>query len=183
MKNEEMALLFSEATPYIQKYHGKTMVIKYGGNAMTDPDLQAAFAQDIVLLQSLGIYPVVVHGGGPQIDAALKLVGKEGQFIQGMRVTDAATMQVVQWVLLGQVQPELVGHINAAAGKAVACGKHRFGRILAQRVPLAAIGALPLPAKADGTAGSADIAACGFGHRHCLHGTYRERKSGNQAKR
>ena len=85
-------------------------------------------------------------------------------------------------LLLGRIK-RLKGERTAAAGKAVACGKHRFGRILAQRVPLAAIGALPLPAKADGTAGSADIAAFGFGHRHCLHGTYRERKSGNQAKR
>ena len=113
------AQTLAASLPHLKALQGKILVIKYGGNAMTDPDLQAAFAQDIVLLQSLGIYPVVVLGGGPQIDAALKLVGKEGQFIQGMRVTDAATMQVVQWVLLGQVQPELVGHINAAGGKAV----------------------------------------------------------------
>ena len=118
----DKAEILAQALPYIRQFHGKTLVIKYGGNAMTDPALQQAFAQDIVLLQSLGIYPVVVHGGGPQIDAALKLVGKEGQFIQGMRVTDAATMQVVQWVLLGQVQPELVGLIIAAGGKAVGIG-------------------------------------------------------------
>ena len=119
--------------PHLKALQGQILVIKYGGNAMTDPALQQAFAQDIVLLQSLGIYPVVVHGGGPQIDAALKLVGKEGQFIQGMRVTDAATMQVVQWVLLGQVQPELVGLINAAGGKAVGIGGRDGGLLTCKK--------------------------------------------------
>ena len=80
----------AQALPYIRKYHGKTMVIKYGGNAMTDPALQAAFAEDVVLLKLVGINPVVVHGGGPQIEAALKRLGKQGHFIQGMRVTDAS---------------------------------------------------------------------------------------------
>ena len=111
--------VFAQALPSLRKFHGKTMVVKYGGNAMTDPVLQKAFAEDIVLLKLLGINPVVVHGGGPQIENALKRLGKEGHFIQGMRVTDDETMQVVQWVLAGQVQKEIVGLINQAGGKAV----------------------------------------------------------------
>ena len=113
------AEILSEALPSIQKYHGKTMVIKYGGNAMTDPALQKAFAEDIVLLKLVGINPVVVHGGGPQIETALKRLGKEGHFVQGMRVTDAETMEVVEWVLAGEVQQQIVGLINQVGGKAV----------------------------------------------------------------
>ena len=115
----DVASVLAQALPYIQRYQGKTLVIKYGGNAMTDPALQAAFAQDVVLLQSVGIHPVVVHGGGPQIESLLQRLGKKGQFIQGMRVTDAETMQVVQWVLAGEVQQTIVGLINVAGGKAV----------------------------------------------------------------
>ena len=113
------AEILAQALPYIRKFHGKTMVIKYGGNAMTDPALQQAFAEDVVLLKLVGINPVVVHGGGPQIEAALKRLGKEGLFIQGMRVTDAETMEVVEWVLAGEVQQDIVGLINKAGGKAV----------------------------------------------------------------
>ena len=113
------AEILSEALPSIQKYHGKTRVIKYGGNAMTDPALQKAFAEDIVLLKLVGINPVVVHGGGPQIETALKRLGKEGHFVQGMRVTDAETMGVVAWVLAGEVQQQIVGLINQVGGKAV----------------------------------------------------------------
>ena len=116
---QDKADILAQALPYIRKYHGKTMVIKYGGNAMTDPALQAAFAQDVVLLKLVGINPVVVHGGGPQIESALKRLGKTGSFIQGMRVTDAETMEVVQWVLGGEVQQDIVGLINQAGGKAV----------------------------------------------------------------
>jgi acetylglutamate kinase len=116
---QDKADILAQALPYIRKYHGKTMVIKYGGNAMTDPALQAAFAQDVVLLKLVGIKPVVVHGGGPQIENALKRLGKAGSFIQGMRVTDAETMEVVQWVLGGEVQQDIVGLINQAGGKAV----------------------------------------------------------------
>ena len=105
----QQAAILAQALPYIRKYHGKTMVIKYGGNAMTDPALQAAFAEDVVLLKLVGINPVVVHGGGPQIEAALKRLGKQGHFIQGMRVTDAETMEVVEWVLAGEVQQDIVG--------------------------------------------------------------------------
>ncbi|WP_291009779.1 acetylglutamate kinase [Hydrogenophaga sp.] len=115
----ERAEILAQALPYIRKYHGKTMVIKYGGNAMTDPELQQDFAEDVVLLKLVGINPVVVHGGGPQIETLLKRLGKQGQFIQGMRVTDAETMEVVEWVLGGQVQQDIVGLINAAGGKAV----------------------------------------------------------------
>ena len=122
--------------PYLQALQGKVLVVKYGGNAMTEPALQQAFADDIVLLQALGMHPVVVHGGGPQIDAALKLVGKEGQFVQGMRVTDAQTMQVVQWVLLGQVQAELVGLITQAGGRAVGISGRDGGLIRAQKMLL-----------------------------------------------
>jgi acetylglutamate kinase len=105
--------------PYIRKYHGKTLVIKYGGNAMTDPALQQDFAEDVVLLKLVGMNPVVVHGGGPQIDEALSRLGKKGTFIQGMRVTDEETMEVVEWVLGGEVQQDIVGLINVAGGKAV----------------------------------------------------------------
>ncbi|MFM9999689.1 MAG: acetylglutamate kinase [Betaproteobacteria bacterium] len=113
------AEILARALPYIRKFHGKTMVIKYGGNAMTDPALQAAFAADVVLLKLVGINPVVVHGGGPQIENALNRLGKKGEFIQGMRVTDAETMEVVEWVLGGEVQQDIVGLINQAGGKAV----------------------------------------------------------------
>ena len=111
--------VLSEALPYIRRFHGKTVVIKYGGNAMTEEHLQRSFAHDVVLLKLVGINPVVVHGGGPQINAALKRIGKEGAFVQGMRVTDAETMEVVEWVLGGQVQQDIVMMINEAGGKAV----------------------------------------------------------------
>ena len=113
------ASVLAEALPYIRRFHGKTLVVKYGGNAMTDESLQRSFAHDVVLLKLVGINPVVVHGGGPQIDHALKRLGKEGTFIQGMRVTDAETMEVVEWVLGGQVQQDIVTLINAYGGKAV----------------------------------------------------------------
>jgi len=115
----DQAQILAQALPYIRKFHGKTMVIKYGGNAMTDPGLQKAFAEDVVLLKLVGINPVVVHGGGPQIESALKRLGMQGQFIQGMRVTDGPTMDVVEWVLGGEVQQDIVGLINQAGGKAV----------------------------------------------------------------
>ena len=126
----------ARALPYIRKYHGKTMVIKYGGNAMTDPALQAAFAQDVVLLKLVGINPVVVHGGGPQIENALHRLGKTGSFIQGMRVTDAETMGVVEWVLAGQVQQEIVGLINQAGGKAVGLTGRDGGMIRAKKLTM-----------------------------------------------
>ena len=105
----DKAEILAQALPYIRKFHGKTLVIKYGGNAMTDPALQADFAEDVVLLKLVGMNPVVVHGGGPQIETALNRLGKKGEFVQGMRVTDAETMEVVEWVLAGEVQQDIVG--------------------------------------------------------------------------
>ncbi len=133
---EIKADILAQALPYIRKYHGKTMVIKYGGNAMTDPALQKAFAEDVVLLKLVGINPVVVHGGGPQIEAALKRLGKKGEFIQGMRVTDSETMEVVEWVLAGEVQQDIVGLINQAGGKAVGLTGRDGGLIRARKLKL-----------------------------------------------
>ena len=132
----DKADILAQALPYIRKFHGKTMVIKYGGNAMTDPALQAAFAEDVVLLKLVGINPVVVHGGGPQIETALKRLGKQGHFIQGMRVTDAETMEVVEWVLAGEVQQDIVGLINQAGGKAVGLTGRDGGLIRARKLKL-----------------------------------------------
>ena len=133
----DKADILAQALPYIRQFHGKTMVIKYGGNAMTDPALQQAFAEDVVLLKLVGINPVVVHGGGPQIEAALGRLGKKGQFIQGMRVTDAETMEVVEWVLAGQVQQDIVGLINQAGGKAVGLTGRDGGMIRAKKLRMA----------------------------------------------
>lgn len=132
----DKAEILAQALPYIRKFHGKTMVIKYGGNAMTDPHLQADFAEDVVLLKLVGINPVVVHGGGPQIETALKRLGKKGEFIQGMRVTDAETMEVVEWVLGGEVQQDIVGLINQAGGKAVGLTGRDGGLIRAQKLKM-----------------------------------------------
>jgi len=119
MPPEVVAKVLSESLPYIKRFHGKTIVIKYGGNAMTEEVLQRSFAHDVVLLKLIGLNPIVVHGGGPQIDEALRRIGKKGTFVQGMRVTDADTMEVVEWVLGGQVQQDIVLMINEAGGKAV----------------------------------------------------------------
>jgi len=115
---DKKARTLSEAMPYIQRFFDKTIVIKYGGNAMTDPALQEGFARDVVLLKLVGMNPVVVHGGGPQINDLLKRVGKQGKFIQGMRVTDDETMDVVEMVL-GKVNKDIVNLINRFGGKAV----------------------------------------------------------------
>jgi acetylglutamate kinase len=132
----DKAEILAQALPYIRKFHGKTMVIKYGGNAMTDPELQKAFAEDVVLLKLVGINPVVVHGGGPQIEGLLKRLGKMGEFIQGMRVTDAETMEVVEWVLGGEVQQDIVGLINQAGGKAVGLTGRDGAMIRAQKLKM-----------------------------------------------
>ncbi len=116
---ELKAKILAEALPYIQRFHGKTIVIKYGGNAMTDEKLKHSFASDIVLLKLVGINIVIVHGGGPQIDDQLTKIGKKGEFIQGMRVTDAETMDVVEMVLGGQVNTDIVNLINQHGGRAV----------------------------------------------------------------
>src|SRR5512147_2732001 len=115
----QKALNLAEALPYIRRFHGKTIVIKYGGNAMTDEGLKQCFARDVVLLKLVGMNPVVVHGGGPQIDDLLKRLGKEGEFVQGMRVTDRETMDVVEMVLGGAVNKEIVNLINTHGGRAV----------------------------------------------------------------
>ncbi|GAA3983923.1 acetylglutamate kinase [Comamonas faecalis] len=132
----DKAEILAQALPYIRKFHGKTMVIKYGGNAMTDPALQQDFAEDVVLLKLVGMNPVVVHGGGPQIEAALKRLGKQGHFVQGMRVTDAETMEVVEWVLAGEVQQDIVGLINQAGGKAVGLTGRDGGMIRARKLKM-----------------------------------------------
>ncbi|MEY3699451.1 MAG: hypothetical protein RL631_2104 [Pseudomonadota bacterium] len=126
----------ARALPYIRQFHGKTIVIKYGGNAMTDPALQADFAADVVLLKLVGMHPIVVHGGGPQIENALQRLGKKGEFIQGMRVTDEETMEVVEWVLAGEVQQDIVGLINQAGGKAVGLTGRDGGMIRAQKLKM-----------------------------------------------
>jgi len=113
------ARILVEALPYIQRFHGRTIVVKYGGNAMTDDKLKEGFARDVVLMKLVGMNPVVVHGGGPQIDDLLKRMGKKGEFVQGMRVTDAETMDVVEMVLGGQVNKEIVNLINRHGGRAV----------------------------------------------------------------
>jgi acetylglutamate kinase len=128
--------ILSEALPYLRRFHGKTIVIKYGGNAMVDKTLQAAFAHDVVMLKLVGMNPIVVHGGGPQIDDALKKVGKSGHFIQGMRVTDEDTMEVVEWVLAGEVQQDIVGLINHAGGQAVGLTGRDGGLIRARKIKM-----------------------------------------------
>ena len=115
----EIASVLSEALPYIQRFTGKTIVIKYGGNAMVDEQLKSGFARDIVLMKLVGINPVVVHGGGPQIGSLLKRLGKESRFVDGIRVTDSETMDVVEMVLGGLVNKEIVSLINAHGGSAV----------------------------------------------------------------
>src|SRR5512142_712331 len=114
----QKAHTLAEALPYIKRFFDKTIVIKYGGNAMTDPYLKECFASDVVLLKLVGMNPVVVHGGGPQINELLQKVGKKGEFIQGMRVTDEETMDVVEMVL-GKVNKDIVNLINQHGGKAV----------------------------------------------------------------
>mgnify|MGYP003334805426 FL=1 len=129
--------ILAEALPFIRKFHGKTIVVKFGGNAMIDQSLQADFAEDVVLLKLVGLNPVVVHGGGPQIDDALAKIGKKGTFIQGMRVTDEETMEVVEWVLGGEVQQDIVGFINHAGGKAVGLTGRDGGMIRARKMKMA----------------------------------------------
>ena len=130
------AEILIEALPYIQALDTKTVVIKYGGNAMTDEALKSSFAQDIVLLKQVGVNPVIVHGGGPQIGEVLKRIGKESHFIDGMRVTDSETMDVVQMVLGGLVNKEIVSLINRHGGRAVGLTGKDGGLINARRLEL-----------------------------------------------
>jgi acetylglutamate kinase len=121
---EIQARILSEALPYMQRYDEEIVVVKYGGHAMGDEHLAQAFAKDIVLLEQTAINPVVVHGGGPQIEAMLKRVGVQSQYADGLRITDAKTLEVVEMVLAGLINKQMVGHINEAGGKAIGlCGK------------------------------------------------------------
>jgi acetylglutamate kinase len=134
----EKARILAEALPYIQRFHGKTIVVKFGGNAMTDEVLKAGFAHDVVLLKLVGMNPVVVHGGGPQIEQLLARLGKKGEFFQGMRVTDAETMDIVEMVLGGTVNKEVVELINQAGGKAVGLTGQDGAFIRARKLQLSA---------------------------------------------
>jgi acetylglutamate kinase len=121
---EIQARILSEALPYMQRYDEEIVVVKYGGHAMGDEHLAQAFAKDIVLLEQTAINPVVVHGGGPQIEAMLKRVGVQSQYADGLRITDAKTLEIVEMVLAGLINKQMVGHINEAGGKAIGlCGK------------------------------------------------------------
>src|SRR3989441_7479847 len=139
----EKARILAEALPYIQRFHGKTIVVKFGGNAMTDDALKVAFAQDVVLLQLVRMNAVVLHGGGPQSEDMLTRLGKKGEFVQGMRVTDAEAMDVVEMVLGGQVNKEVVELINQAGGKAVGLTGQDGALIRARK--------MLLPSKENGT--------------------------------
>ena len=132
----QVAAILAEALPYIKRFHSKTIVVKYGGNAMTDEHLKQCFARDVVLLRLVGMKVVVVHGGGPQIENMLTRVGKKGEFIQGMRVTDAETMEIVEMVLGGQVNKDVVNLINQAGGCAVGLTGKDGNTILAKKLLL-----------------------------------------------
>ena len=131
---ESRAKILIEALPYLQRFADQTIVIKYGGNAMVEEDLKESFAMDVTLLKQVGINPVVIHGGGPQIGKVLAQVGKEAKFIEGMRVTDSETMDIVEMVLAGRVNKEIVANINRAGGKAVGLSGKDGGLICADKM-------------------------------------------------
>ena len=133
---QSRAATLIEALPYLQRFADQTIVIKYGGHAMADDELKAGFATDITLLKQVGINPVVVHGGGPQIGQMLEKVGKQAQFVSGMRVTDSETMDVVEMVLAGLVNKEIVANINHAGGKAVGLSGKDGGLICARKLQI-----------------------------------------------
>ncbi|MDY0959328.1 acetylglutamate kinase [Sphingomonas sp. CFBP8993] len=124
----------TEALPYLQRYAGKTFVVKYGGHAMGAPERQRDFAEDMVLLKAVGINPVVVHGGGPQIGAMLKRLGVESQFVNGLRVTDRETAQIAEMVLAGSINKEIVSWISAAGGRAVGISGKDAGLVIAEKI-------------------------------------------------
>ena len=132
----DKARILAEALPYIRRFHGRTIVVKFGGNAMVDAALQAGFARDVVLLKLVGMNPVVVHGGGPQIEQLLKRLDIRSEFVQGMRVTDAATMDVVEMVLGGAVNKDIVTLVNQSGGKAVGLTGQDGGLIRAKKMML-----------------------------------------------
>ena len=130
----QRAEILMEALPYIRAFQGKTIVIKYGGAAMEQADLKESFALDVILLRYVGINPVIVHGGGPQIGALMKRLGKEPRFVGGMRVTDAETMDIVEMVLVGKINTEIVGLINHHGGRAVGLSGKDGNLIRARRL-------------------------------------------------
>lgn len=130
------AEVLTEALPYIQRFEDKVMVVKYGGNAMTDPELESSFARDIVLLKTVGIHPIVVHGGGPQVDSLLKELGRTSERIDGMRVTDKPTMDVVEMVLAGSVNKHIVNLINKHGGHAIGLSGSDANLIVAKKLPM-----------------------------------------------
>jgi len=132
----ERAQILAEALPYIRRFKNKTIVVKYGGNAMVDDELKKGFARDVVLMKLVGMNPVVVHGGGPQIGQLLERIGKESKFVDGMRVTDTETMNVVEMVLGGLVNKEIVSLINHHGGKAVGLSGKDGGLIRARKMVL-----------------------------------------------
>jgi len=134
----ERADILLEALPYIRRFYNKTIVIKYGGHAMIDEELKDLFARDIVMMKYIGINPVVVHGGGPQIGTFLRKIGKESKFIQGMRVTDEETMDIVEMVLVGKINKEITGLINRHGGKAVGLSGKDGGLTKAEKYLLSA---------------------------------------------
>jgi acetylglutamate kinase len=144
-KSVERADILLEALPYIRRFYGKTIVIKYGGHAMVDRELKDSFARDVVMMKYIGIHPVVVHGGGPQIGSFLKKLGKDSQFVQGMRVTDEETMDIVEMVLVGKVNKEIVGLINRHGGKAVGLSGKDADLIQAEKYYLSAAKAKDTP--------------------------------------
>lgn len=150
----EKANTLMEALPYIRRFSGKTIVIKYGGHAMADEALKKSFALDVILLRYIGINPVIVHGGGPQINETLKRYGIVSEFVKGMRVTDAATMGVVEMVLTGQVNKEVVGYINQHGGRAVGLSGKDGGLLLCKKL-------LQEVKKDDGTIEKVDIGFVG----------------------
>jgi len=137
-KPMEKAEILLEALPYIRRFYNRTVVIKYGGHAMVDEELKQSFAKDVLMMKYIGINPVVVHGGGPQIGTFLKKLGKDSKFIQGMRVTDEETMNIVEMVLVGMVNKEIVGLINREGGRAVGLSGKDGNLILADKYYLSA---------------------------------------------
>ena len=143
----DRAHILIEALPYIQRFQGKTIVIKYGGNAMVDEALKQSFARDVVLMKLVGMNPVIVHGGGPQIGKLLERIGKKSEFVQGMRVTDRETMDVVEMVLGGLVNKEIVSLINKNGGKAVGLTGKDGGLIRARKLVMKSVPAEGLPSE------------------------------------
>ena len=148
------AEVLTTALPYIQRFVDKLIVVKYGGNAMTDPALESSFARDIVLLKTVGMHPVVVHGGGPQVDNLLKELGRQSDRIDGMRVTDKSTMDIVEMVLGGSVNKSIVSLINKHGGRAIGLTGKDANLILAKKLMMEKIGA-------DGVAAPVDLGFVG----------------------